>query len=354
VGEEVLANYICIDECEHGDVIVEDVYSERISIPVVVCNSVVDAQILSKLNKYNIEKVKIRKSNTLATTYTEMIEEFKSIYQGLALGNKLDMEKLSKITHMITRQSCEILRTIKSMYRVNNIDDYTYKHSINVATYAMLLGRWLNLNESGIQNIIYAGLLHDIGKSKIPSHILNKEGPLTSDEFKIMKEHPNLSYQICKENTHLNENITKAVLFHHEREDGSGYPFQVKGSKIDTISKIIGIADVYDALTSDRVYKTRMTPFDTFKIMLDYGYENKMDLKILNVFLSKTAQFYSGLCVQMCNGEQGEIVFVPPHNITYPIVKVDGKYISTAANVDFKIHKLINQIDNTVVKTSLR
>jgi HD-GYP domain-containing protein (c-di-GMP phosphodiesterase class II) len=127
---------------------------------------------------------------------------------------------------------------------------------------------------------------------------------------------------------------------HHEREDGTGYPFGIGGDEITLYAKIIALADVYDALTSERVYKKRITPFETFSIIEKTGLRH-FDIKIMMTFLHNIASYYIGSEVIMDNGKHGTVVYVTPHNISLPIIKVDDKYIDMSKEKNIKIIELI-------------
>ena len=133
-------------------------------------------------------------------------------------------------------------------------DPYTYEHSERVALLSELIARKMNLDESEIELIHVAAHLHDIGKVGVPDFILNKEGPLTKNEYNIMKSHSRLGYNIVKK-IKLLEKTGPYILHHHERWDGNGYPNRLKGENIPPGSRIIAVADTFDTITSNRSYK---------------------------------------------------------------------------------------------------
>ena len=187
-----------------------------------------------------------------------------------------------------------------------------------------------------------ASILHDVGKSKIPIDILNKKGPLTQEEFEVIKMHPLYGFEIIKDNASINTKVKNAVLMHHEKENGTGYPFGIKSANINLFAKIISIADVFDALTSERVYKKRQTPFETFREFERIGIgEGHYDPVILLKFIHNISQYYVGSRVMMSTGKFGEIVYVPPHNISNPVVRVDGSFIDLSAQRGMKIIEML-------------
>jgi HD-GYP domain-containing protein (c-di-GMP phosphodiesterase class II) len=200
----------------------------------------------------------------------------------------------------------------------------------------MLLGKWLGLCKSDVQDLLQAGLLHDIGKTKIPLNILNKPDKLDSLEFDEMKKHPVYGYNIIEKIPVFSHNVKETVLNHHERVDESGYPFKKSGSELTIYAKVISIADVYDAITSDRVYSKRRTPFEAFQILMNDSLRC-FDIQIMNTFLGNLAACYVGSKVLLNTDEVGEIVYVPPHSITKPIISVNSQYIDLSKEATIKI-----------------
>jgi putative nucleotidyltransferase with HDIG domain len=214
------------------------------------------------------------------------------------------------------------------------------RHSINVALYTMLMSKWMGFTEKQMKTVIQAGLLHDIGKIKIPGKILNKKGRLTQEEFYIMKKHTIYGYDILKNSCRLKDSVKKSVLLHHERIDGSGYPFGLKDGSIDMYSRILAVADVYDAMTTDRIYKKRITPFEAFRELRETCLST-FDLTILQRFVNNLSAYYIGARVMLNNGQTGEIKYIPPHDIINPIVSVDSNLLDLSRKDDLKIISII-------------
>lgn len=155
------------------------------------------------------------------------------------------------------------------LLRISSHDFYTYTHSVNVGVLSVLLSKTLfgKYNAHNMHELGAGFFLHDIGKVRVDSEIINKRGRLTEDEVKKMRTHPYQSYKILSETDHLTEECRIITMQHHEREDGTGYPRRLKGDEIHTYGRICCIADVYDALTAERSYKPRLSPFEALKIM---------------------------------------------------------------------------------------
>ena len=178
--------------------------------------------------------------------------------------------------------------------------DSIYRHSINVAILSNLLGKWIGLDEKKIHLLTYSGLLHDIGKTKIDSKIFNTNNSLSEDDFKIVKSHPLLGYNIVKEINFLDKSVAQGILMHHERLDGSGYPLGLQDDKISQFGKIIAIADVFDAINSNRSYRKKKAPFESLQIIKKESF-GKLDYTYCNIFLHHMFSYYVGKDVVLNN-----------------------------------------------------
>lgn len=345
-------------DCVEGDILAEDIYVEGRNIPIAVKGYEVDRKLLEKLIDNKIFKISIKpasaiglnqglgntegssKTEKFAAQYSRDVTAMKTIFTDIASGKKPDIEAVSKMSENLLDNSEDIFRVVDSINNLRGMDDYTYTHSLNVALYSMFIAKWMGMKEEEISDVVKAGLLHDIGKSKIPDDILNKRGPLDEYEFKVMKQHASLGYEICKDVEGISEPIKEAVLFHHEKVDGSGYPKGLKADEVGMYAKIVGIADIYDAITSERVYKKRQTPFETFHEIKEIAY-GKLDIKISDIFLNNIASFYLGAKVRMNTGEVGEIAFIYPHKIDKPLVKIGERIVDTSKDSRCQIEELL-------------
>ena len=332
-----------ITECKEGDILAEDIINKHGAV-IVAENTVLNGYIINRLSTMGIQEIKILDSCVktsdqdesitylhIKENYGESIVGIKSIVNELTAGEPLDEEKVLNISNMVCckiHDSCEILRILNEE---KGFDEYTYTHSLNVAFYAMLIGKWLNLDNESIKIVVKAGLLHDIGKTKVPIEILNKKSRLSDEEFELIKKHTLYGHGLVKSTKHFSEEVCDAVLSHHERMDKSGYPFGIGGGQISIFAKIIAVADVYDAMTSDRVYKKRATPFEVFEMFKTIGVKN-FDPQIVNTFLMNLSTCYVGSKVLLNTGEIGEIVYIPPQSITEPIINIGHDYIDLAQN----------------------
>lgn len=193
-------------------------------------------------------------------------------------------------------------------------DEYTFKHSVDVAAAGIILGKYLGLGEDSLRDIGTAGVLHDIGKIKIPKEILNKNGKLTDEEFTIIKNHPVYGYQLLADNKEISEPIRRAVLYHHEHFDGSGYPSKLKGNKIPLYARVLTVVDVFDALVTERPYHKAYGVEDTLELM--YTMTAQFDIGIFQAFLKSLVVYPIGSMLELSTGTKVQVI---KSNKGYPL-----------------------------------
>ncbi len=185
-------------------------------------------------------------------------------------------------------------------------DEYTFKHSVDVATMAMIIAQKHGLSKDEIHEIGITGLLHDVGKSKIPNEILNKPAKLTDEEFAFMKQHTLLGYKILKEKDDIKGEIRLGVLQHHEKLNGKGYPQGLTSDKIVPYAKILAVADIYDALVTKRPYKEPFSQRDAVEMIMSMT--SDLDIDIMKSFLESVILYPVGSTVKLSNGEKAKVV----------------------------------------------
>lgn len=197
-------------------------------------------------------------------------------------------------------------------------DEYTFKHSVDVATISMILAKQQGMSKKDIHDIGVAGLLHDVGKTKVPLEILNKPGRLDDDEFAIMKQHAVFSYRIVKARNEFSEAVCLAVLQHHEKTNGAGYPLGATASQITPYARILSVADIYDALVTERPYKKAFSQRDAVEMIMSMTGE--LDLNAMKSFLESMILYPVDSIVELSNGEKAKVVKNNPHYILRPTV----------------------------------
>lgn len=213
-------------------------------------------------------------------------------------------------------------------------DEYTFKHSVDVATMAMIVAKQYGCSSEEVYELGISGLLHDIGKSQIPNEVLNKAGKLTDEEFALMKQHSVLGYRILQEKKDLSDNIKMGVLQHHEKTNGKGYPMGVNADKINLFARIISVADIYDALVTERPYKKPFSPRDAVEMIMSMTEE--LDIEVMRCFLESVILYPVGTDVPLSNGEMARVIENSPHYVLRPKVLglTSGKVYDLATDMN--------------------
>lgn len=221
------------------------------------------------------------------------------------------------------------------LLNMSNSDDSVYVHCIDVALISNILARWLHFSEEEQATALACGLFHDLGKFQLPSAILKKPGKLTPQEFEIVKTHTIEGFHMLNKYDNIPQVVKNAALMHHEKCDGSGYPYGLQGNEIDRFAKIVTIADIFDAMTSDRVYRKAMCPFSVIKSFEDEGIQ-KYEMKYVLTFLENVANSYLNHKVSLSNGMEGNVIFINKENLSKPIVLTDDNQIINLQEQYFK------------------
>ncbi|WP_242874777.1 HD-GYP domain-containing protein [Clostridium pasteurianum] len=337
-------------DCNSDCVLAEDIFvcNTKLISRYTPINDYIKQSLFSKgINEVSVYKKNDSKdisSNSEADEFKEgyeiAVSDVKKFVLNICDGNSLDYDELLNLSEKVYDNIGKCDYMVKYAREIKNNDEYTFYHSVNVAFYGMLIANWLKLTDNEIREVISAGILHDLGKIKIENEILNKPGKLTNSEYEKIKEHPVYGYEMINNDSRISNKVKLAILQHHERINGTGYPYGIKADEIDLYSKIIAVADVYDAMTSDRVYKKKKSPFIAFKMFRTEGI-SLFDASILRTFMSNITVHFIGAKVILNDGREGKIVYIPPDNILHPILKVDSNYVDFSKDSDSYISEVI-------------
>lgn len=340
---------LSIDECKPGMEICAVVYNNAGAV-ILPEGTVLDMNIINGLKRLKINKIKVNirneNENSSESTvifrakYIKNLNCVKEVIQELYSGKPLNMAKVNIIADTILENVDKTEDIIKNMMRIREIDEYTYTHCLNVSILSMLISKWLKFNDKRTEMIVKAGLLHDIGKIRISPEIINKPEPLQLYEYEEIKKHSIYSKEFVVDISEIEEEICMGILMHHEREDGSGYPKGLKGDEIHEFAKIIGIADVFDAMTTKRAYKNSVTPFEVFSYMENEGLK-KFNKRILMTFLENASNYFKGEKFFLNTGEIGEIVFINAEEYARPIIKIGDRFVDLVKNPEIKFMMLV-------------
>lgn len=226
------------------------------------------------------------------------------------------------------------------LHNMRQVDDTTFAHSINVALIARMMGEWMGYSDDDLDVLTLAGLLHDIGKCTIDPNILLKPSSLTPKEYEEVQKHAANGAEVLASQD-LDERIKQAALMHHERCDGSGYPSGLKGDEIPDFAKIIAIADVYDAMTSNRPYRKGYCPYEVIAAFQREGLE-KYGTEYIITFMTRILDTYMGNTVLLSDGMTGTVIMNNTTHHSRPLIRLaTGEYIDLVKHPELYIQAII-------------
>jgi len=251
-------------------------------------------------------------------------------------GKALNKEKARDSAEQIIKSIDSSPHTLTAVTRIKTRDEYTFQHSVGVATLLAGFARHMgDYSDDQIEEITVGGIIHDIGKVNTPDHILNKPDKLTDEEFVIMREHVTHSRDILQENGGFTQMQLDISLMHHEKPNGKGYPLGLKADEISEIGAMAAIIDVYDALSTKRVYKEAWEPSHALKSMVEWG-EGAFNQPLLMQFISYLGVYPVGTWVMLESGKIGFVLSLNEDKLR-PVVQI---------KLDLKSRRLLNdQVD---------
>lgn len=234
----------------------------------------------------------------------------------------------------------EVISKPKYLLDLNDIrvmEDYTFSHSVNVAIISLILGKAKGYSYEELISLGTSAILHDIGKSRIPKEILDKPGSLTKEEFAKVKTHPNIGFEILKASSSTDEIVARVAKEHHEKYNGEGYPRGIKKGEVHEFSQIVAVADVYDALTSDRIYRKRFLPDKAFEMILA-GSGSHFSPEIVSLFLKEISPYPTGVVVKLSNKCMGVVIGQNKNSPAKPIVRIIKT--SNCPSIDLQVDEM--------------
>ncbi|WP_231571019.1 HD-GYP domain-containing protein [Gordoniibacillus kamchatkensis] len=302
-----------------------NIYSKQGSL-LLPKNNILEARHLDLLRQHGIEIMAEDTELVIEALVDEAISEVQSIYEKIHHNS-------SQLSNQVIRHT--VMPKIQELCFNNNLsnvilaltkkDHYTYRHCIGVAVISYLIGKWLGLKDEELNDLTVAGLLHDLGKTKIPDSILKKVGKLSAEEYSEMKRHTHFGYEMIGNLPGMTEQQALVALQHHEREDGSGYPFGVCGDKITHFCKIVTVADVFHTMVSERVYKNPVPLYQVFQEIYQRSF-GLFDPIIVQCFITNVMNRMIGDSVLLSDGRVARIVMLHPDDLINPLVELQGEY----------------------------
>ncbi len=278
----------------------------------------------------------------LHTQYNDAVHNYKKEFLGWRAGLRPDIAKVRSIVIPLLEAFIEQKKMLTLLNSFSNTKDYTYHHSIGVGILASAISKQIGFPKGQTLQLGLAGVLADCGMAKIDLAITEKAAFLTKDEFNEVRQHTLYSYQMIQDTSLLRQEMKLAIFQHHERLDGSGYPRGEKINQISSFSQILAVADVFHAMTSERIHRSKESPFKVIEMIREEEF-GKFDIKVVQALHDLVGNLSIGTKVLLTNGELGEIIFVHRDARLRPMVKksVDGSILDLTTNRHLAIERVL-------------
>ncbi|WP_051280729.1 HD-GYP domain-containing protein [Anaerovorax odorimutans] len=324
--------YLPLEHLKPGMVVAKNIYMDFSFLPLITKGQVLNTFIIRQLKLKEISGLYVEsdvgndivvKSIIDNDLKRSTISGVKEIFSSLEKNTQFTQDDFKSVSKMANDLVLNILSNdelLINMIELKSHSNYTYYHCLCVSIISVVIGIKHELEYADLVNLATCGLLHDIGKAMIPIEILDKPSYLTDEEFEIIKTHPGCAKLLLEANKNISYEMLNSIKGHHEKFDGSGYPDGLSGYDIPLFSRIIAIADVYDALTSQRAYRKAWFPSDAIEYMMGCA-ESHFDTDLLKTFLTTVAVYPEGTIVLLSNGEKAVVIKNYSENTLRPSVR---------------------------------
>ncbi|HYK74705.1 MAG TPA: HD-GYP domain-containing protein [Pseudoneobacillus sp.] len=337
-----------IAELQEGCILTKDIYSWT-NKPIVAKKTVLTREVIDVLHAFLIKDVTVEKTlvngmpfipaevieddkpkaiektekviKSFIDLYLEAVQDYKKEFISWQSGLTIKIGPIRALLLPLLEMLEDSPSEIFELHHLSKKDDYLYHHAVTVGLLSGFIGKKLNYPKGDWVQLALAGCLADCGMAKVNPVILHKKTSLNAHEYEDVKKHPVYSYKLVQSIPALRNEAKIAILQHHERIDGSGYPLGDTSTKIHPFAKIIAVADMFHAMTSERAYKGKQSPFKVLEMILQDSF-GKFDMSVVKVLSSALMNFSIGSKVKLSDGQTAEIIFIDQQNPTRPLVKL--------------------------------
>lgn len=357
VSENIrLTERLSLSDVIPGMELARDIYS-RTDQMILSRGSILDEQKILKIAQYSIDTItvfkqerKVEKTLTeqlkssaefrrFSQKYDDTVFELKQTLNSIITDNKeINQDELVRDIENMINEVGSTGRVFNMLHCIRDYDEVTYMHSVNVALICNCFARWLGMSDSEKKVLTLGGLLHDVGKTTISKDILMKPDRLTAAEFNLIKTHTLKGYNLLRDKN-IDDKIKMMALLHHERSDGSGYPFSKVNEEIEPFARILAIADVFDAMTSDRAYRPKFCCFDVLGQIERGG--ASFDPSYAVPLVEQLANVYIGHTVRLSDGSTGKVILLNKGEISKPVVQIGDDFVDLTKKRDLTIREVL-------------
>jgi putative nucleotidyltransferase with HDIG domain len=287
------------------------------------CDAQVDAQLASiasskRQTRHVPSAVEFTRAVKIVSRSREAVT---AMFEEARMGRAIDVTGTQRLVEEISDSVSRNPGALISIARLKTADNYTYMHSVAVCALMVALAKQLGLDEQQIRSAGVAGLLHDLGKARIPLAVLNKPGKLTDAEFRLIKSHPEEGHRMLLQGSGVDAIALDVVLHHHEKTDGSGYPNGLQGDDISLFAKMGAVCDVYDAITSDRPYKAGWCPAESLRRMTEWT-TGHFEPRVFQAFVKSIGIYPIGTLLRINDGRLGVVIDKGEKSLLQPQLKL--------------------------------
>lgn len=363
-------SYVLISNLRPGIIISEDVFVNTIN-PIVEKDTKITTEHIEVLHAFGIKKVKVAdlvvkkeekqnkesaiiynpdeiltelesKSINFEKEYNEAVKSYKKEFISWQSGTRPDITKVRSIMIPFLETFKEQRNLLNLLGDYSNSKDYKYHHSIAVGIIAFTIGNQMGLSSGQALQLGLAGVLADCGMAKVNESITEKSAFLTKEEYNEVKKHVVYSYQMIQETPLLRSEMKQAILEHHERLDGSGYPRGIKLNQVSTYSQVLAVADVFHAMISERIYRSKESPFKVIEMIKEEEF-GKFNIKVVQALHDIVCKLSIGTRVKLTNEEEGEVVFIHRDAVLRPTIKMiaDQSIVDLTTNRHLSIQSIL-------------
>ncbi|NLB17864.1 MAG: HD-GYP domain-containing protein, partial [Syntrophomonadaceae bacterium] len=254
------------------------------------------------------------------------------IFENVRAGRSVEHDDLEDAVDMIYSEVVSTTNIFRKLITLRDKYEYTLQHSVAVGALGVKICQLLNWPDSEAKKVGVAGLFHDIGKGRISDSIMKKPGSLSEIEWAEMKRHSQYGYEILKNDPTIDPQVQLAVLQHHERLNGKGYPLRLKDKQIHPYAKIVAIADAFDAITSERCYQSPMSVFSAADELLKDAYQGGLELEVVLIFIDYLLDMVPGERVVLNTGQEAEVQLLNRSEPNRPLVRTSEGFVDLVRN----------------------
>lgn len=329
-----------------GMILAKDIFEGPMNIPLLAKGRVLTEKYIERMKARNVAGAYVESKLFTDVVVESIIEpelrssalaDIRNVFDKYQTGEEnyieQNIENIKSLAKGIVWSVLSKDKILVNLIDLKCYDDYTYSHSLCVSILSVVIGISLGFTERQLNELALCALLHDIGKMDVPIGIIKKPDTLSEEEYDVIRKHPVTAVERLKKNKYIPDSVLNGIMSHHEKYDGTGYPHGLKGEDIPYYARILAIADVYDALTSNRPYRNALFPSEAIEYMMG-SIDVHFDYEILKAFLKNVAAYPLGTIVTLSNNQAAIVVKNNSTNTLRPVIRLINSDYTSGNDID--------------------